>query len=651
MGRIVMRLAAAVLLGTLAVADVAAAPPPLSIYGNLPGFEGAAMSPSGTAVALVGMSDGKRQLLILDKNREVQRAVAVPVDTKMRSLTWAGDDLVLMLTSATVGLGPGFTTNKAELNSMIVVPVANERPWVVFANNSMIQGGVSGFYGVNAHDGQWYGYFGGMTADTGMSIEATLNRTDPILYEVDLQSRKSRKIADRSADQSIYREWLVGTDGKVAATLNFESSGGKWRIGTPSVSTIASGRQLLGGIDLVGFGSSPGTLIYTADDPGFGTTRWFETPLAGGAGKEIMGDANVADALFDVRTHQLIGYRVAADTPTYRFFDPRHGKVVAAVQKAFAGSRVILVDWNDRFDRLLVEVDGAHDPQSWWLIDIKTGHADQIGTSYAVADGDIGPVRMVHYKAGDGTPIDAVLTLPPGKGERGLPVVVFPHGGPAAHDEAEFDWWAQAFASRGYAVLQPNFRGSTGHGAAFEKAGHSEWGRNMQTDVSDGLAYLAKEGIADPTRACIMGASYGGYVALAGVTLQHGLYRCAVSVAGVSDVGKMVATDMSESGDNATMWRSLKEEVGSGRDLALVSPIKFAARADAPVLLIHGKDDTVVAFDQSSSMAAALRHAGKPVEFVTLAQTDHWLTRSDTRLAMLEAAVAFVEKHNPAGGK
>ena len=153
--------------------------------------------------------------------------------------------------------------------------------------------------------------------------------------------------------------------------------------------------------------------------------------------------------------------------------------------------------------------------------------------------------------------------------------------------------------------------------------------------------------MVDPKRACIMGASYGGYAALAGVTLQQGLYRCAVSVAGIGDVAKMVQTDLTASGDNAMMRRSLKDEVGSGHDLNQVSPIRFAAKADAPILLMHGKDDTVVLYDQSASMAAALARAGKPVEFVTLPQTDHWLTRGVTRLAMLNAAVAFVEKHNP----
>jgi dipeptidyl aminopeptidase/acylaminoacyl peptidase len=356
---------------------------------------------------------------------------------------------------------------------------------------------------------------------------------------------------------------------------------------------------------------------------------------------------HIGGSFFDNRTRQLIGYRHEGDVPTYQFFSKFHHKVVAATQKAFPGVSVHLVDWNDAFDRLIVMTEGVNDPQTWWQVDIKTGKADVLGTSYAISSEDVAPMKMIHYKAGDGTDIAGVLTLPPHHVAKNLPVIILPHGGPASRDYPGFDWWAQAFAARGYAVLQPNFRGSSGYGAKFEQAGHGEWGRSMQTDISDGLAQLVKDGIADPKRACIMGASYGGYAALAGVTLQHGLYRCAVSVAGVSDVQKMVSTDIRESGGNSTLRRSLSKEVGSGRDLQEISPIRHVDRVDVPVLLIHGKDDTVVLYDQSNDMAAALRKAGKTVEFITLLGEDHWLSKSDTRLKMLEAAVAFVEKYNP----
>ncbi|MBW3559945.1 MAG: alpha/beta fold hydrolase, partial [Proteobacteria bacterium] len=215
-----------------------------------------------------------------------------------------------------------------------------------------------------------------------------------------------------------------------------------------------------------------------------------------------------------------------------------------------------------------------------------------------------------------------------------------------------FDWWSQALASRGYAVLQPQFRGSDGFGRKFVEAGYGQWGRKMQTDLSDGLRHLAAEGVIDPKRVCVMGASYGGYPALAGATLDPEVYRCAVSVAGISDLPLMLADDAKAAGSanssEVRYWtRFLGTTFRKRGELEAVSPARQAHKAAGPILLIHGKDDTVVLYNQSTTMQRALQRAGKPVEFVTLPAEDHWLSRGATRLQMLQSAVAFVEKHNP----
>jgi dipeptidyl aminopeptidase/acylaminoacyl peptidase len=624
-----------------------AEPPALSVYGKLPGFERAAISPSGDRIALIGVVD-ERRLIVLDKDDKAITSLPLG-NVKVRGLYWAGEDRVLLQKSDTTNLGYGFTANKAELTSMIVVPLNGGKPYQVFQGDSSITGGIRGFHGVTEKAGKYYGYFGGITLEK-LPGRDYLESADPVLYEVDLQTGRATKLANRIESQEDGRNWLIGADGTVKATIDFLSAGGHWFIRNSAGQRIVEGINKRGGIDLVGFGAQPDTLVYSADDESAddGKHHWFELPLAGGTPKEILSDKGISETFFDNRSRAMLGYEIAGDAPSYTFFNARQQKIVNATLKAFPGLSVHIRDWNDAFDRLIVMTEGPEDPQAWWVVDIKTGDAKQLGTSYPIAQSSVGPMRMVSYKAGDGTDIAAVLTLPPGREAKKLPVVVLPHGRPAARDHPGFDWWAQALASRGYAVLQPNFRGSTGYGAAFERAGHGEWGRKMQTDISDGLGYLAKEAIVDPKRACIMGASYGGYAALAGVTLQQGLYRCAVAVAGVSDVAKWTNTDIHESGYNEAVRRSLRADVGAIKDLHAVSPVNFAAQADAPILLIHGKDDTVVLYDQSNDMVAALRRAGKPVEFVTLPSEDHWLSKSETRLAMLEAAVAFVEKYNPA---
>jgi dipeptidyl aminopeptidase/acylaminoacyl peptidase len=174
----------------------------------------------------------------------------------------------------------------------------------------------------------------------------------------------------------------------------------------------------------------------------------------------------------------------------------------------------------------------------------------------------------------------------------------------------------------------------------------------MQTDLSDGVRWLAKEGMIDPKRVCITGGSYGGYAAMAGPTIDPGVYRCAVAVAGVSDLREMLEWSKDKTGarDSSTV-RYWKRFMGANaiNDVSLdaVSPARQAAKADAPILLIHGKDDTVVPYRQSVLFADALKKAGRPYEFVTLDGEDHWLSRSQTRLEMLKASIAFIEKHNP----
>ena len=226
--------------------------------------------------------------------------------------------------------------------------------------------------------------------------------------------------------------------------------------------------------------------------------------------------------------------------------------------------------------------------------------------------------------------------------------IVLPHGGPHARDTSSFDWESQLYASRGYAVLQPNFRGSTGYGDDFIVAGYGQWGRKMQTDLSDGVRHLAREGIIDPKRVAIVGASYGGYAALAGATLDPGIYRCAVSVAGICDIKAMLSFDTNQTGSSTSpVVLSLKRSVGDKKTLDEISPVNHVDKVTIPILLIHGKDDIVVDIGQSRKMERALKNAGKDVTFIELKGEDHWGSVEEKRLESSNAIVAFLEKHNP----
>jgi dipeptidyl aminopeptidase/acylaminoacyl peptidase len=415
-----------VLCGT-ALSLPARAAPPLSVYGQLPGFEMAALSSSGDHVALIGRTGEERRLLVYDKDRKL--VLSAPLDNaKVRGLNWAGDQFVLVTTSSAEKLQVWFTTDKAELGTMLVVDLASGRHWNVFENDPRVTGGVQGFFGVSERNGRWYGYFSAITYEFD-GVATYLQSTAPELFEVDLQSNKAHLIA-RKNERGMQR-WLVGNDGQVSARMEYYTFGGTWKIRNSAGEQIAIGVSKLGGIDLSGFGPSGASVIHRVTDDDDNSDHWFEAPLAGGAGTEILKGVAVNRLLFDKRTRQCVGYQLDGDQPSYKFYNARQQRIVDATIKAFPGLSVNLVDWSNAFDKLLVRTEGSGDPGTWWLVDIKTGNADQLGKSYALRSADVAPVTMIQYKAGDGMDIAAALTLPPGRTAKNLPVIVFAHGGPS----------------------------------------------------------------------------------------------------------------------------------------------------------------------------------------------------------------------------
>lgn len=226
-------------------------------------------------------------------------------------------------------------------------------------------------------------------------------------------------------------------------------------------------------------------------------------------------------------------------------------------------------------------------------------------------------------------------------------MVVLPHGGPEASDTPYFDWLAQFLAMRGYAVLQPEFRGSTGFGVAFRRAGRGQWGGLMQDDVTDGVKAMIRQGVADPHRICIVGGSYGGYAALAGAAFTPKLYACVVSINGVSDLPAMLGYEKGQHGTESDAVAYWEGDIGSQFDSKVIdhSPVNSAADVEAPVLLLHAINDTVVPIAQSEEMAKALAALGKPVTFIKLDGEDHWLSNAPTRLEVLEDTDHFLRQH------
>jgi dipeptidyl aminopeptidase/acylaminoacyl peptidase len=244
----------------------------------------------------------------------------------------------------------------------------------------------------------------------------------------------------------------------------------------------------------------------------------------------------------------------------------------------------------------------------------------------------------VQYTTRDGVPIPAYLAKPEGAGP--FPTILMPHGGPYARDSAEFDAWTQFLVGHGFAVLKPNYRGSVGYGEAYMQAGYKQWGQKMQEDLMDGLDWMVQQGITDPQRVCIVGASYGGYTALVSAYKFADKISCAVSLAGISNLEDMVARIYS-----FDLVERNRERIQASAQLAENSPIRQVTSIDVPILLMHGNRDTVVRVRQSRKFAAALARHGKTFRYVEQENGDHFLSTTSQRDEFFSEMSRFLTEH------
>lgn len=629
------------------------APPPLEAFGATPAIELVALSPSGGLIARITVTGETRTLAVTRIPTGEDLFVGDISAVKVRDLRWIGEGRVLAVTSQTRDIA-SLGVPRSELFFGQVIDLERRRVVQVLDRTPDVLAVLYGPASVrNTSDG-----------DTLFVRGVSVSNDQANLYRVDPGTGRGRSVAymDSTTD-----DYVLDGEGEIIAVSSYNERTGRWSLRLPQ----GQGHREVWAVDAPvdtpafhGMGRTPRTIVIGADRPdlasedaGSGVADvLFEVNVDTGDWSRLPFEHHPDFLVHHPRTRLLIGGgRTEADGDRYEFLDPLALRRWQAVERAFRGKAPKLVSWNDSLSRVVVFTDTGEAGQ-YQLVDFDRGAADILADAYpAITPEQVGVVRFIQYAAGDGLDIPGYLTLPPGVTDpSGLPLVVLAHGGPASRDVAGFDWWAQALASRGYAVLQANFRGSTGYGRAFLEAGYGEWGRKMQTDLSDGVRWLAAEGVIDPARVCIVGASYGGYAAMAGLTLDSEVYRCGVSVAGVSDLRRMVnwEAEQSRHKNNQTVryWNRFMGAVRlNDRALDALSPAFLAASVDSPLLLIHGRDDTVVPIEQSRVMAEALRRAGKPVQFVELPGEDHWLSRSATRRQMLAETVRFLEANNPAG--
>jgi dipeptidyl aminopeptidase/acylaminoacyl peptidase len=391
------------------------------------------------------------------------------------------------------------------------------------------------------------------------------------------------------------------------------------------------------------------------DQRGTGRDAFYAIDAQSGAVSPLFSDNryDVSGYQYDPWSQEIVGVSFTKDFSTQAFFEPDLEAVRQSVAESFKGGFSRIESWDQAREVFTVSGFTGVEPPAYYIYRKKEDTLTRIGQSYPeLAQAPIGNRVTLTYKARDGVAIPAYLTVPEGGQPKGLPLILLPHGGPASRDDAGFDWMASFLASRGYAVLQPNFRGSSGYGVAWEHAGRGQWGGVMQNDLTDAVAALGRTGMIDPKRVCIAGASYGGYAALAGATLTPDLYRCAISVGGIADLDLLVAREQERSTQGGARRDAFKLTLGDLYSDAAkrrsVSPSHNAEKIQIPILLVHSALDSVVSADQSTRFRDRLTMLRKPVTYVELTEDDHWLSYAPTRIKTLEAMETFLAQHLPA---
>ena len=329
------------------------------------------------------------------------------------------------------------------------------------------------------------------------------------------------------------------------------------------------------------------------------------------------------------------------DKREVEYFDPEYKALHDSLGKAMKLPLIELGSASEDGSKVIVFGGADNDPGRYYLFDKGAKRLNELFLARPELENrKLAEVKPVSVRAADGTMIPSYLTLPPGKEAKNLPAVVLPHGGPSSRDEWGFDWLAQYLAARGYAVLQPNYRGSAGFGSDWlMENGFKSW-RTSIGDIASSARWLADQGIADRNRLAIVGWSYGGYAALQAAATEPGLFKAVAAIASVTDLGLL-----KQDAQQYTSGRIVAKFVGTGPHVSEGSPLQRAREIKVPVLLVHGDFDLNVGVNQSLKMEGALKGAGTPVQLLRYKTLDHQLDDSTARTEMLTAIGALLEKN------
>lgn len=623
-----------------APASLAAAsePLPAEAFAELPFLSSPLLSPDGTRIAAQVTRDGRQWLCIwtLSEPRDhPPKFINVP---NVDSFAWAGDSRLIISTvsvgivmgSGMFAIGPMRRIVSDDLTNDKITPLG--KPNGLFADVIFIDS--QGRYVLVS------------------SQETPAN--SPHVERIDLATGTSVEV-QRHMD-GVW-SWFADASGVVRVGVDYRENRARiYYRATPEapLTHTDTHRDLHDGsaIDSIRFltNTDSGVIVTNAETGRFAVYKYdFATDTRGATIFEHP-EVDVTAAIFSP-DGAVDGVAFEDDRPRMHWLNPAMVQLQGAIDHTFPNKTNTIINRSRDGNRILIFSTAADDPGTFYVFDRSARRMETFASPYENLIGHaFAPVQAVSYRDRAGVTIHAYLTLPPGKPEHGLPLIVLPHGGPFLRDSWSFDPEVQFLASRGYAVLQPNFRGSTGYGRDFVQSGYGQYGGAMIDDMEDGIDWLADGGIADRTRVCIMGGSYGGYAAIWGAMRSPQRYRCAISLAGPTDLRAMLRYDSNDFVPRRYV-RELQQRLrGEERiDLDSVSPARHPEMLRVPLLLAHGRQDPIVPFEQSQRLLTALQRVHAPVESVNFPKSGHGVTDAGERADYFRRVEAFLAAHNPSG--
>ncbi len=649
----------AALAGSALAAGPDAAPVPIETFFSNPLLERAELSPSGRYLAALSGAPGRRDMLVVvDLSDNKPRLVAGYTDADVFQFQWVNDKRLLFnLTDKQVGPGgrhlasglyavdrdgarPRQLAHRRSMQGVVAAPSLGDRrmlPWHTF---------MMGQRGAQDSDKVYV---------TSIELESRFQVRTVNLLHLDTVTGRAQAVQRPGPVDG----WLLDNAGEPRLAVNNEGgtttfhyrepAGGAWR----SIAQFAT-YDNKAPFSPVGFGSD-GTLFVRAS-LGKDTTALHRFDLAGG---KVVPEPVVVTPGYDFsgglvgRPGKLLGVSFETDATGRVWFDKDMQAVQDKVDGLMPGTvNVITVPARPETPWVLVASYSDLRPLAYTLYNLETGKLNPVGKSREGID----PARMgrqdaVRYKARDGREIPALLTVPAGA-KKNLPLVVLVHGGPYVRgNHWGWDPETQFLASRGYAVLEPDFRGSRGYGNAHYRAGWKQWGLAMQDDIADGARWAVAQGIADPERICIAGASYGGYAALMGVVKDPDLYKCAVNWVGVTDINLLYDGHWSFESDLQDDWKAhgmpvlVGDQVKDAAQLKATSPIEQASKITQPLLMAYGGVDRRVPLYHGTRFRDAVRQHNSQVEWVVYPDEGHGWSQPATRIDFWTRVEKFLGKH------